>query len=142
MLWQETIESLRNHAKYQRRMFDQAVQLVCPGGVIVYSTLVCILMKSVYHAFEKTQKLFKKRKNLLPQTITIIICGGDLLFIYVISSMLTFISYLCYTLIIYWLQLIYTYVYLSMLPFIFNFSLLTTTETLYFTEMRLRSKFP
>lgn len=135
MLWQETIESLRNHAKYQRRMFDQAVQLVRPGGVIVYSTLVCILMKSVYHAFEKTQKLFKKRKNLLPQTIAIIICGGDL-------SMLTFISYLCYTLIIYWLQLIYTYVYLSMLPFIFNFSPLTTTETLYFTEMRLRSKFP
>ncbi|KAI3437518.1 uncharacterized protein J3R85_005285 [Psidium guajava] len=35
---QETIESLRNHAKYQRRMFDQAVQLVRPGGVIVYST--------------------------------------------------------------------------------------------------------
>lgn len=37
---QETVESLRNHAKYQRRMFDQAVQLVRPGGVIVYSTLV------------------------------------------------------------------------------------------------------
>lgn len=35
---EETIESLRNHAKYQRRMFDQAVQLVRPGGVIVYST--------------------------------------------------------------------------------------------------------
>ncbi|XP_004491318.1 rRNA (cytosine-C(5))-methyltransferase NOP2C [Cicer arietinum] len=35
---QETIESLRNHAKYQRKMFDQAVQLVRPGGVIVYST--------------------------------------------------------------------------------------------------------
>ncbi|KAI4378366.1 hypothetical protein MLD38_015855 [Melastoma candidum] len=35
---EETVESLRNHAKYQRRMFDQAVQLVCPGGVIVYST--------------------------------------------------------------------------------------------------------
>ncbi|XP_038981447.1 tRNA (cytosine(72)-C(5))-methyltransferase NSUN6 [Phoenix dactylifera] len=35
---QETVESLRNHAKYQRRMFDQAVQLVRPGGVIVYST--------------------------------------------------------------------------------------------------------
>ncbi|KZV31362.1 hypothetical protein F511_05466 [Dorcoceras hygrometricum] len=34
----ETIESLRTHAKYQRRMFDQAVQLVRPGGVIVYST--------------------------------------------------------------------------------------------------------
>ncbi|PSS35815.1 Methyltransferase [Actinidia chinensis var. chinensis] len=37
---EETIESLRNHAKYQRRMFDQAVQLVRPGGVIVYSTSV------------------------------------------------------------------------------------------------------
>ena len=24
--------------KYQRRMFDQAVQLVRPGGIIVYST--------------------------------------------------------------------------------------------------------
>lgn len=35
---EETIESLRNHAKYQRKMFDQAVQLVRPGGVIVYST--------------------------------------------------------------------------------------------------------
>lgn len=33
-----TVESLRNHAKYQRKMFDQAVQLVRPGGVIVYST--------------------------------------------------------------------------------------------------------
>ncbi|XP_031383950.1 putative methyltransferase NSUN6 isoform X2 [Punica granatum] len=35
---EETVESLRNHAKYQQRMFDQAVQLVRPGGVIVYST--------------------------------------------------------------------------------------------------------
>ncbi|KAL2530618.1 NOL1/NOP2/sun family protein [Forsythia ovata] len=34
----ETVESLRTHAMYQRRMFDQAVQLVRPGGVIVYST--------------------------------------------------------------------------------------------------------
>ncbi|KAI8526674.1 hypothetical protein RHMOL_Rhmol12G0014000 [Rhododendron molle] len=31
---EETIEGLRNHAKYQRKMFDQAVQLVRPGGVI------------------------------------------------------------------------------------------------------------
>jgi 16S rRNA C967 or C1407 C5-methylase (RsmB/RsmF family) len=37
-MWQETLESLRNHATYQRRMFDQAVKLVHPGGVIVYST--------------------------------------------------------------------------------------------------------
>ncbi|XP_020103726.1 putative methyltransferase NSUN6 [Ananas comosus] len=35
---EETLESLRNHAKYQRRMFDQAIQLVRAGGVIVYST--------------------------------------------------------------------------------------------------------
>ncbi|GJN03324.1 hypothetical protein PR202_ga20754 [Eleusine coracana subsp. coracana] len=35
---EETLESLKNHAKYQRRMFDQAVKLVRPGGVIVYST--------------------------------------------------------------------------------------------------------
>ncbi|KAF2919406.1 rRNA (cytosine-C(5))-methyltransferase NOP2C isoform X2 [Oryza sativa Japonica Group] len=35
---EETLESLRNHATYQRRMFDQAVKLVHPGGVIVYST--------------------------------------------------------------------------------------------------------
>ncbi|KAF2290357.1 hypothetical protein GH714_012081 [Hevea brasiliensis] len=35
---EETVGSLRNHAKYQRRMFDQAVKLVRPGGVIVYST--------------------------------------------------------------------------------------------------------
>ncbi|KAE9614838.1 hypothetical protein Lal_00036002 [Lupinus albus] len=35
---EETVESLRKHAKYQRKMFDQAVQLARPGGVIVYST--------------------------------------------------------------------------------------------------------
>ncbi|WOL14543.1 methyltransferase NSUN6 isoform X1 [Canna indica] len=35
---EETMESLINHGKYQRRMFDQAVRLVRPGGVIVYST--------------------------------------------------------------------------------------------------------
>lgn len=35
---EETLESLRKHGKYQRKMFDQAVQLVRPGGVIVYST--------------------------------------------------------------------------------------------------------
>ncbi|XP_068666034.1 rRNA (cytosine-C(5))-methyltransferase NOP2C isoform X2 [Aristolochia californica] len=35
---EETVESLRNHVKYQRKMFDQAVQLVRPGGVLVYST--------------------------------------------------------------------------------------------------------
>ncbi|KAG6774435.1 hypothetical protein POTOM_021788 [Populus tomentosa] len=34
----ETIDSLKKHATYQRRMFDQAVKLVRPGGVIVYST--------------------------------------------------------------------------------------------------------
>lgn len=33
-----TIDSLKKHATYQRRMFDQAVKLVRPGGVIVYST--------------------------------------------------------------------------------------------------------
>ncbi|KAG9132191.1 hypothetical protein Leryth_017052 [Lithospermum erythrorhizon] len=33
-----TMESLRQHAKYQRKMFNQAVQLVRPGGVLVYST--------------------------------------------------------------------------------------------------------
>ncbi|KAJ3683407.1 hypothetical protein LUZ60_013634 [Juncus effusus] len=35
---EETIDSLRRHGTYQRRMFDQAVQLVRPGGIIVYST--------------------------------------------------------------------------------------------------------
>ncbi|THG16700.1 hypothetical protein TEA_011416 [Camellia sinensis var. sinensis] len=35
---EDTIESLKNDAKYQRKMFDQAVQLVRPGGVLVYST--------------------------------------------------------------------------------------------------------
>ncbi|XP_060187145.1 rRNA (cytosine-C(5))-methyltransferase NOP2C isoform X2 [Lycium barbarum] len=35
---EDTIDSLRSDAKYQRKMFDQAVQLVRPGGVIVYST--------------------------------------------------------------------------------------------------------
>ncbi|PKU68557.1 ribosomal RNA methyltransferase Nop2 [Dendrobium catenatum] len=35
---EETMESLQTHAKYQRKMFDQAVQLVRTGGVIVYST--------------------------------------------------------------------------------------------------------
>ncbi|CAO2163570.1 unnamed protein product [Urochloa humidicola] len=35
---EETLVSLKTHARYQRRMFDQAVKLVRPGGVIVYST--------------------------------------------------------------------------------------------------------
>ncbi|PWA84504.1 NOL1/NOP2/sun family protein [Artemisia annua] len=35
---EETVESLRKHGKYQKRMLDQAVQLVRPGGVLVYST--------------------------------------------------------------------------------------------------------
>jgi 16S rRNA C967 or C1407 C5-methylase (RsmB/RsmF family) len=35
---QDTLDSLRNHSKYQRKMFDQAVKLVRPGGVLVYST--------------------------------------------------------------------------------------------------------
>ncbi|XP_068336877.1 rRNA (cytosine-C(5))-methyltransferase NOP2C-like isoform X2 [Pyrus communis] len=29
---EETIESMRKHATYQRRMLDQAVQLVCPDA--------------------------------------------------------------------------------------------------------------
>ncbi|XP_021769324.1 putative methyltransferase NSUN6 isoform X2 [Chenopodium quinoa] len=35
---EETLESLKSHKKYQRKMLDQAVQLVRPGGVLVYST--------------------------------------------------------------------------------------------------------
>lgn len=35
---EETMDSLKHHANYQRKMFDQAIQLVRPGGVIVYST--------------------------------------------------------------------------------------------------------
>lgn len=35
---EETIEGLRRHAIYQKRMLDQAVQLCRPGGIIVYST--------------------------------------------------------------------------------------------------------
>ncbi|KAK2971621.1 hypothetical protein RJ640_017738, partial [Escallonia rubra] len=35
---EESLESLKSHATYQKRMFDQAVQLVRSGGVIVYST--------------------------------------------------------------------------------------------------------
>jgi len=35
---EETLESLRGHGRYQRRMFDQAVQLARSGGIIVYST--------------------------------------------------------------------------------------------------------
>ncbi|KAL2896045.1 putative methyltransferase NSUN6 [Bienertia sinuspersici] len=35
---EETLKSLRSHGKYQKKMFEQAVQLVRPGGVIVYST--------------------------------------------------------------------------------------------------------
>ncbi|KAL1202093.1 rRNA (cytosine-C(5))-methyltransferase NOP2C [Cardamine amara subsp. amara] len=34
----ETVISLRNHGWYQRKMFDQAVQLVRVGGILVYST--------------------------------------------------------------------------------------------------------
>lgn len=49
--FQETMETLRNHARYQRRMFDQAVQLVRPGGVLVYSTWVniCRLFPASFH---------------------------------------------------------------------------------------------
>ncbi|ESW13416.1 hypothetical protein PHAVU_008G194100 [Phaseolus vulgaris] len=62
---EETIESLRHHAKYQRRMFDQAVQLVRPGGVIVYST--CTINPGenealVRHALDKYKYL-----SLAPQ---------------------------------------------------------------------------
>ncbi|KAI3905601.1 hypothetical protein MKX01_036510 [Papaver californicum] len=35
---EETMESLKKHGKYQKKMFDQAVQLVRPGGTLVYST--------------------------------------------------------------------------------------------------------
>eukprot|EP01018_Ginkgo_biloba_P025945 Gb_41300 [translate_table: standard] len=35
---EETRETLRKNARYQKKMFDQAVQLVRPGGIIVYST--------------------------------------------------------------------------------------------------------
>ncbi|KAL2645336.1 hypothetical protein R1flu_012923 [Riccia fluitans] len=35
---EETLESLRQHSCYQRKLFDQAVQLVRPGGILVYST--------------------------------------------------------------------------------------------------------
>ncbi|CAH1416651.1 unnamed protein product [Lactuca virosa] len=35
---EDTVESLRRHGKYQKRLFDQAVQLVRAGGVLVYST--------------------------------------------------------------------------------------------------------
>ncbi|VVA90204.1 unnamed protein product [Arabis nemorensis] len=34
----ETVISLRNHGRYQRKMLDQAVQLVRVGGILVYST--------------------------------------------------------------------------------------------------------
>ncbi|CAD5311925.1 unnamed protein product [Arabidopsis thaliana] len=34
----ETVISLRNHGWYQRKMLDQAVQLVRVGGILVYST--------------------------------------------------------------------------------------------------------
>ncbi|KAL0797436.1 hypothetical protein Bca101_052610 [Brassica carinata] len=34
----ETVVSLRNHGRYQRKMLDQAVQLVRVGGILVYST--------------------------------------------------------------------------------------------------------
>ncbi|KAI3945432.1 hypothetical protein MKW92_021989 [Papaver armeniacum] len=35
---EETMESLKKHGKYQKKMFDQAIQLVLPGGTLVYST--------------------------------------------------------------------------------------------------------
>ncbi|KAL0752906.1 hypothetical protein Bca101_090574 [Brassica carinata] len=34
----ESVISLRNHGRYQRKMLDQAVQLVRIGGILVYST--------------------------------------------------------------------------------------------------------
>ena len=35
---QTSLEELRKHAVYQRRLLDQAVRLVAPGGILVYST--------------------------------------------------------------------------------------------------------
>ncbi|KAG6542737.1 hypothetical protein Mapa_015812 [Marchantia paleacea] len=35
---EETLETLRQHSCYQRKLLDQAVQLVRPGGTLVYST--------------------------------------------------------------------------------------------------------
>ncbi|BBN03828.1 methyltransferase NSUN6 [Marchantia polymorpha subsp. ruderalis] len=35
---EETLETLRQHSCYQRKLLDQAVKLVRPGGTLVYST--------------------------------------------------------------------------------------------------------
>ncbi|XP_078431098.1 NOL1/NOP2/sun family protein isoform X2 [Wolffia australiana] len=62
---EETLETLRNHGKYQRRMFDQAVQLVRPGGVIVYST--CTLNPGENEALVRYALDRYKFLSLVPQ---------------------------------------------------------------------------
>ncbi|KAM7265426.1 hypothetical protein ACFE04_003109 [Oxalis oulophora] len=62
---EETLESLRSHGKYQRRMLDQAVQLVRPGGVIVYST--CTLNPGENEALVRYALDTHKFLSLAPQ---------------------------------------------------------------------------
>ncbi|KAK4278949.1 hypothetical protein QN277_016719 [Acacia crassicarpa] len=62
---EETIESFRTHAKYQRKMFDQAVQLARPGGVIVYST--CTINPGENEALVRYALDTYKHLSLAPQ---------------------------------------------------------------------------
>ncbi|XP_010557151.1 PREDICTED: putative methyltransferase NSUN6 [Tarenaya hassleriana] len=62
---EETVESLRNHGKYQRKMFDQAVQLVRPGGILVYST--CTINPSENEAVVRYALDTYKFLSLAPQ---------------------------------------------------------------------------
>ncbi|XP_062192180.1 rRNA (cytosine-C(5))-methyltransferase NOP2C isoform X3 [Phragmites australis] len=66
----ETLESLKNHAKYQRKMFDQAVKLVRPGGVIVYST--CTINPGENEALVRYALDTYKFLSLVSQVISII----------------------------------------------------------------------
>ncbi|XP_020268515.1 putative methyltransferase NSUN6 isoform X2 [Asparagus officinalis] len=62
---EETLESLHHHARYQKKMFDQAIQLVRTGGVIVYST--CTINPGENEAFVRYALDKYKFLSLAPQ---------------------------------------------------------------------------
>lgn len=70
---EETMESLKKHGKYQKKMFDQAIHLVRPGGTLVYST--CTLNPGENEAVVRYALDRYKFLSLAPQHPRIGGCG-------------------------------------------------------------------